>query len=277
MVYRRQRSQQGIAEEQRRQKSVRTWSIQLACPSFPSLPTVEQSVIFEMKTIIALALLGLLAGALLWERKATTRLGTENELLRAAKLEAERLATENRELPELRRAAAVVPEQSRLAELLRLRNELRQLRLEQREVEKLQAANQRAAEEIKSGQFAPRRLADMEGAVPREKWTFAGFTTPEASVQSFLAAIVSGDMQQLVRCLPSHEAEQLTKAAAEQPEKFRKEFMGGLDQLGKLSAFRITQVRVEDDRAVVDLQLTTDGEPVPLQLYRDDDGWKLRP
>ncbi len=104
--------------------------------------------------------------------------------MRADKLEAERLANENRDLPNLRASQPATVERGGDVELLRLRNEVRQLRAQQSETAKLRAANQRAAEELKSGRFTPRRLADMEGAVPREKWSFAGFATPEATVQN---------------------------------------------------------------------------------------------
>jgi hypothetical protein len=236
-----------------------------------------------MKTILALGLCGFLAGVFFWERTATSTLRQQNETLRTDKLEAEKLAAENRELPQWRSTPPVTDEQGSPTDLLRLRNEVRQLRSLRQEAEKLQAANERVATEIKSGQFTPRRLVDMEGAVPREKWIFAGFATPEAAVQSFIVALAAGDFEQIIRCLPPPEMESMRKAMIEQPEQFRKElgqdFMGGLNQFSKLSAFRITGVRVEEEgeRAVVDVQFTAEGAPVPFQLSRyDHDGWKLR-
>ena len=228
-----------------------------------------------MKTIFAIALLGLLAAAFFWERNAMDGLRAQHESLRAEKLEAVQLADENRDLPGLR-AAADPAGRSDHTELLRLRNEVRRLRAQQQEAEKLRAANQRVAEEIKSGKFTPRRLADMEGAVPREKWTFAGFATPEATVQSFLAAFASGDPEQFIRCLPPRDAELMRQKMAQDPESFRKDFLGEFDKLGKVSAFRITGTRsIDDERMEVRVQVVADGESMPLPLRRVGNEWKL--
>jgi len=228
-----------------------------------------------VKALFAIALLGLLAAACFWERNAMNGLRAQNDSLRPESVEAGQLADENRDLPGLRAAASPTNRIDR-AELLRLRNEVRRLRAQQQEAEKLRAANQRAAEEIKSGKFTPRRLADMEGAVPREKWTFAGFATPEATVQSFLAAIASGDPEQVMRCLPAEETERMKQQMAKDPESFRKEFLGGLDKFGKLTAFRITGTRsIDDDRMEILVQVVADGESMPLPLRRVGTEWKL--
>jgi hypothetical protein len=228
-----------------------------------------------MKTLFAIALLGLLAAAFVWERNAMNGLRAQNESLRAEKQEAGQLAGENRDLVGLR-AAAGPAGRSDHTELLRLRNEVRRLRALQQEAEKLRAANHRVAEEIKSGKFTPRRLADVEGAVPREKWAFAGFATPEATVQSFLAAIVSGDPEQFLRCLSTRDAEQMRQKMAQDPESFRKDFLGELDKIGKVSAFRITGTRsTDDDRMEILVQVVADGESMPLPLHRVGNEWKL--
>ena len=228
-----------------------------------------------MKTLFAIAVIGLLAAIFLWERNAMVGLRVQNESLRAESVEATQLADENRELEGLRAAGGPAKRSDR-AELLRLRNEVRRLRAQQQEVEKLRAANQRVAEELKSGKFTPRRLADMEGAVPREKWTFAGFATPEATVQSFFAAITSGDPEQIMRCMPSDEAEQMRQQFARNPEAFRKNYMGEFNKFGNISAFRITGTRsIDDDQMEVLVQAVADGESMPLPLQRVGSEWKL--
>jgi len=228
-----------------------------------------------MKVLFAIALIGLLAVAWLWERNAIAGLRAQNESLRAENAEAAQLTEENRELERLRTDASPTKRLDR-AELLRLRNEVRRLRAQQQDVEKLRAANQRVAEEIKSGKITPRRLADMEGAVPREKWTFAGFTTPEATVQTFFAAIASGDPEQVMRCMPARDAERMRQQMAQDPESFRKNFMGEFNKLGKISAFRITGTRtIDDDRMEVLVQAVADGESMPLPLHRVGSEWRL--
>src|SRR6266516_557203 len=177
-----------------------------------------------MKAILAILVLAILGAAFACERKAIITLHRQNESMRADELEAERLVEENRDLPNFRAGQPATLERGGNAELLRLRNEVRQLRAQQPEIEKLRAANQRAAEELKSGKFTPRRLADMDGAVPREKWSFAGFATPEATVQNFFAAIATADPEQIMRCMTQEEAEGLRKQMAKDQEGMRQEF-----------------------------------------------------
>src|SRR5215475_3269632 len=121
-----------------------------------------------MKLLLGIALLAAVATVALWERGSIGRLRVANESLRAEKLEADRLANENQELSRLRStvAAATTNESGRpSAELLRLRAEVSRLRAQAQEAATLRAENERIAAEIKSGKFAPKRLADMEGFI----------------------------------------------------------------------------------------------------------------
>ena len=228
-----------------------------------------------MKILLALILVGLLAAGWFWERSASDKLRMENEALRPEALEAGQLADENRDLPALRAAAAPAQRGDR-TELLRLRNEVRRLRAQQQEVEKLRAANQRVAEEIKSGKFAPRRLADMEGAVPREKWTFAGFATPEATAQSFFAGLASGEIEQFVNCLTPGLAAKMRAEMVNDPARKQEEFKKGIAQMANLSAFRIVHQKPRSpDRVLLEIQMTVDGERMPMPLQRVGNEWKI--
>lgn len=230
-----------------------------------------------MKTLLVVAMLGLLAGGFLWERNAMDGLRAQNEALRNESQEAGQLAVENRELEALRSAAGPGKRIDRV-ELLRLRNEVRRLRAVQQEAEKLRAANQRVADEIKSGKFIPRRLADMEGAVPREKWTMAGFSTPEAAVQSFFAAAASGDPQAILNCASPNHMHLLNWQMTNNPVKFRKEFLDEWTRVGQLSGFRIMSTRKlydSDEHLEVLVQVVADGEPLPLDLQRVGNEWKI--
>jgi hypothetical protein len=228
-----------------------------------------------MKTLFAIALLGLLAAAFFWERNAMDGLRAQNESLRAEKLEAGQLADENRELPGLR-AAAGPTQRSDHTELLRLRNEVRRLRAQQQEAEKLRAANQRVAEEIKSGKFTPRRLADMEGAVPREKWAFAGFATPEATAQSFFAGLASGEPEQFLNCLTPNLAAKMRAEMVQDPQRKQEEFKKAFAQMANLSAFRIVQQKPRSpDTVLLEIQVTVDGERMPMPLQRVGNEWKI--
>ena len=229
-----------------------------------------------MKTLFAITLLGLLAAAFVWERSAMETLRAQNEPLRADKLETERLVDENRELPTLRAAAVPPAGQTDHTELLRLRNEVRQLRGQQQEAGKLRAANQRAAEELKAGKFTPRRLADMEGFIPREHWADAGFATPEAAVQSFFAAMISTDPEQVIRCAAPEVAEEMRKDVARDLENFWRNLQDELGKVSKVAGLRITgRSKTDENRIVISVQLSADGESHGFPVRRYGNEWKL--
>jgi hypothetical protein len=229
-----------------------------------------------MKAIVAILVLVILGAVFSWERNALATWGAQNESLRADKLEAERLAVENRDLPDLRARQIPSPDRGGNAELLRLRNEVTKLRAQQAEINKQRAANQRVSEELNSGKFTPRRMADMEGAVPREQWTFAGFATPEAAVQNFFAAMASADPEQIIRCMGPQAAENIRKRMAADPEGMRKDLEKQFGTLGKVSGFRITAIENKgEDQINVLLQVVADGQSIPLPLRRVGNEWKF--
>jgi hypothetical protein len=229
-----------------------------------------------MKAIYTIMTLGMVVAACLWERKAISTVTVENAALRAEQLEAEQLANENRALPGLDSTQAAALDASARSELLSLRNEVGRLRAQRAELEKLRAANQQLTEELKSGHFTPRRLADMDGSVPRDKWTFAGFATPEAAIQSLFAGLVTGDPEQLIPCMAPQAAVDLRKQLANDPEKVRKEFAEEFGKLGQASGFRITGSRnLGDNKLELKVQVAADGESMPLPLIRIGDEWKI--
>jgi hypothetical protein len=231
-----------------------------------------------VKLIFSLLLLSALIVALVWEHGAIGTARTQNESLRAEQAEAERLEAENQDLPKMRAAASAPAPASHNAELLRLRNEVRQLRSQLPELEKLRAANGSLAEEIKAGKFAPRRMADVEGAVPREKWEFAGFATPETAIQSFFTALASGDPEQFLRCAAPQMEKGMRNELARDPEQFRQEFTKQFSKMANLSGYRIVSRRPKaenPDQLEVGVQVVADGAAIPLQLFRVGNEWKI--
>jgi hypothetical protein len=229
-----------------------------------------------MKAIYALVALIILVAACLWERKAICTVTVENAALRAVQLEAEQLADQNRALPSPEPTQAPAFDASAKSELLSLRNEVGPLRAQHADLEKLRAANQHLAEELKSGHFTPRRLADMDGTVTREKWTFAGFATPEAALQSFFAGLATGDPEQLILCMGPQAALDFRKQLANDPEKVRKDFAEEFGKLGQTSGFRITGSRnLGDNKIELNVQVAADGKSMPLPLIRIGEEWKI--
>jgi hypothetical protein len=235
-----------------------------------------------MKTLAAILGLVVLGTVFVWERGATRTLQSDNESLRVVREEADRLAAENRDGQKLRAAArsAGRPGPPELVELLDLRNRIRSLRAQQREVEELRAANRRLADEIKSGQFAPRPVAEMPDAVPRERWVFAGFATPEATVQSLFAGIVAGEMEQFINCLTPERAAEMRADLAQDPRGEQESFKAGLSEFTRTSAYRIAAQRVRAaDEVWLTVQVNTEDEPTPMSvpLRRVNGEWKIDP
>jgi hypothetical protein len=233
-----------------------------------------------MRAVLGIVLLATVVTIAVWERGSVGRLRAANESLRAEKLEADRLANENRELPKLRSASAATFPGGGGApstELLRLRDEMRRLRAQPQEAARLRAENERLAAEIKSGKVGPKRLADMEGFIPRERWLSAGFATPEAAAQSFFGAMLSGDVDRFLRSAMPEDAERLRQLFNEDPERFRNELQEtGSQLLGKASGFRIAeQTDASDTRITLNIQFAADGETLPLLLRRVGNEWKV--
>src|SRR5438093_4373694 len=122
--------------------------------------------------------------AVAWQRNAVVGLRHENEAVAAQRQEAAQLAQENQDLAKLRSLPAVHGPGDPGLELLKLRNQVRQLRAQERELERLHLENQRLVAELKSGNFAPHKLSEMEGYVAKEQWANAGFGMPEATAQT---------------------------------------------------------------------------------------------
>src|SRR5207249_6758126 len=79
-----------------------------------------------------------------------------------------------------------------VSEVHKLRNEVTQLRAGAKEVERLRAENQKLRGADRQLQDAPKAAGttpaagSQEGFYAKENWTFSGYATPEAALQSFV-------------------------------------------------------------------------------------------
>jgi hypothetical protein len=228
-----------------------------------------------MKCLLAVAVVATFAVVLAWERKAVGNLSLQNEALGTEKLEAERLAIENRNLPKVQAASAEAIEPGTATELLRLRNEVGLLRRQQPEITRLRAENQRIATELASGKFTPRRLADMDGFMPRADWASVGFATPEAAAQSVFAGITSGDVEQFIRCFDPQTGHALRQRRGDEPEGMQRELAETATQFSKVTGLRIVERRQEaDDQVTLKVQFSAEGQAITLRLRRAGNEWK---
>ena len=156
------------------------------------LPFFKIIAMSKLKLTIvgALALAGV-ATPLVVNYQHRARLQQENESLRENLARLSQLARENERLSNAlqlaQSAQSVARDQQR--ELLRLRSEVGGLREEKRQWDSLkaqQAANLKAADTARPNQ--PERI-------PRAAWAFAGYSSPEAALESIAWAMSQGDVK----------------------------------------------------------------------------------
>lgn len=225
-------------------------------------------------TLFAAVLFASVVAVFVWEQNSLTKLGQRNESLRVEKVEAERLAAENRDLPTLRAATPV--SRNAIAELLRLRNEVHQVRAQKQEADKLRSENERLAAELKSGKITPRKLSDLEGFVGKESWANAGLATPEGALRSFFWAMSTTNFDQLLQCVTPATLSDLQLESQRDPERFRKDFFGEYNPFRKVGGFHIAErTIVSEDKVLLGIQVVADGEVEWMSLRRVGNEWKM--
>src|SRR6185503_2215744 len=121
-----------------------------------------------MTKIIAVCLLAAAIGAAWVQRNSIAALREKNiELRRQA--DAENAARENRGAPPRVDDQEIQSLTEATRELPKLRNEVRQLRQQKPEIDRLLSENGQLAAQISSGANRP-KLAQMEGYVAKEQW-----------------------------------------------------------------------------------------------------------
>jgi hypothetical protein len=111
-------------------------------------------------------------------------------------------------------APPLSPEQH--TELLRLRNEVGQLRTLAGQKAVLEATNARLHEMAVKSESALAAARALPNYWPREELAFAGYGVPESTVRSFLAAIKNGDLNGFMDCFdPAQQTELAAQLAAE--------------------------------------------------------------
>src|SRR6266436_5815096 len=143
----------------------------------------------------------LLAGMALWwvsQYQSQLKLREENQALRE---QVEQLPVQNERVSNATAQAGSSQSLTReqLGELLRLRGEAGRLRKENQELAKLREENQqlRAAMTASQGLHAS-KLTPEADYWPKDSWVFAGYATPESTLQSLLWSASKGEMKSLL-------------------------------------------------------------------------------
>jgi cell division protein FtsB len=224
--------------------------------------------------LIPWLLLGLCLVLILWQRNAIGAARRAQADLVAAKERAAQLAAENAELSRPRLAAGTNSFDD-TTELLRLRNEVRQLRAVPQEVARLRAANDQLAAEIKSGSAAG-ELTEMEGYQPKESWNDSGLGSPEATVQTFFRAVRDQDVARLLQCLSEPGTLALDLRLDAKTGQLRPSSVGALQTLGLVQGYRIeARNSAAPEQVALSLRAKTGGTVIVLVLRKFGEDWKI--
>jgi hypothetical protein len=242
--------------------------------------------------IIALLLLASVLVAVIWQRSALASLRRQSRVLQSAQEEAGRLVLENRELSQLRAKTNTTGDSGGVSlELLRLRNEVGQLWAQRSEWEALKAANERLAEDIRSGNVQD--FSKMEGFVAKEAWNDAGFGSPEAVLQTFFWAMREANIPRIAQCFPAKEGQFLAMLDKPEHTQERERTLADFQQMTQCIGYRVVEKSVEHGyltrdgvpvsneakipvRAVIVVQAAAGGAVIPFSLKLYPEGWKIK-
>lgn len=170
-----------------------------------------------------------------------------------------------------------LPEETR--ELALLRNEIVQLRSQEKEFESARRENAELILAKKTAAMVPRHQAPP-GFVGKEKLSNVGYATPADAVQTFFWAMREGDFDALVASFSpgSRERQRFEQMSAEQREKLRAklkssgrdEFVNQLTDVGVRSEEMLSQ-----DSIAVHVGSSLATNTVRMRLQRTPEGWKL--
>jgi hypothetical protein len=170
---------------------------------------------------------------------------------------------------------------AQLRDLLRLRSEVGLLRQQTNVLAKLQEEIYR----LRTGSTnrnpqTTRPLADAasQNVFPKESWTFAGYATPEAALESAVWAMSQGDTKTFLASFSPDEQKRFVEK--EWADKSESEVRAdGKEQFSKVRGFQILDRKNVDD-AQIDMAVYISGmtkEVATFRVQRIGGEWKLGP
>ncbi len=228
-------------------------------------------------TIAAIAVAASIGTPLFMQHAEIKSLRDENQALVAQASQFAALQSENERLSNrVAQTAAVdntISDEQR-AELNRLRAEVARLRATANEAQQLRQELSR----LRSPQRPVANAAQPDN-FPRESWAFAGYATPESTMQSLAWAALQGDVNTFLNSMsPDRQSEQRREW-----EKNGKDDTQVRDRLtrefGGTKAIRIDgRQPISDDEVVLSMFIEREngrGEKTRVKLQRIDNQWKI--
>jgi hypothetical protein len=193
-------------------------------------------------------------------------------------------AAENERLSHLVARAGTTQSLSaeQLRDLMRLRNEVGQLRNLEGQKAQLEATNTRLRDLAAKSQEALAHARSLPNYWPKEQLAFSGLSDPPSAVRSMLAAMKSGDLNALMDCfdpsiVTNFEAE--LKREGADPAVREAEIKTTLtDFVAHAEGFHIVdQTVTAPDEVTINLSLDGDGEGkiLKMRMRRTGNEWKF--
>jgi RNA polymerase sigma factor (sigma-70 family) len=181
-----------------------------------ALGLLELMAMTKFKIAAGAVIVAGMGTTLVLEHQAQARLSTDNAALEQQVAQAARLGTENQRLTDILSPAG--GNGSQLEDLERLRQTALQLRQQARGLAEARAENRELRSARASAATRPLSLAERWPkpllVLPKESWTFAGYATPEAALQSLLWAGAGGDAEAILNAsIPEAREEAATQDA----------------------------------------------------------------
>ncbi len=233
-----------------------------------------------MKALIAVLVLALAAGIAVQSMRVS-KLKAQNEALRqqVATLQAQADHLSSQATP----PTAPAPTDEDRGELLRLRNQAAQLKQVTNELQRLRTQVQQlqASQQVRAAPAVPAPTADsnvaataaVTGPGPRESWAFAGYATPEATLQSAIFAMSQGDYQTFLASMSPEEAARMQKSfEGKTPEQIAEE---GKRETSKASSFQIlAKQELAPDRVMLNVFVAGEDRAQRIIMQKIGEEWK---
>jgi hypothetical protein len=133
----------------------------------------------------------------------------------------EKVSAENDRLKDLfaRTTHAQGVSTNEVSELLRLRGRVSALQTERGDIEKLQQENRRLKLQAAAQHSSPKTNAQspFSAPVPKDSWTFAGYSTPENALRTLVWAWTSRDTDNVLAALTAQGRKQFEEKAEGTP------------------------------------------------------------
>jgi hypothetical protein len=232
------------------------------------------------RTIYSVLIVGFATVAAIQWRKAAL-FQSDNEQLRAKMVELEAASDQISKGFDLARAN-IDKQRTQLSDLQRLRGEVTQLRAASKAVETLTSENQRLAAEnaqLRKSVQAQDATAPQQGLAgrnqfPRDSWTFAGYSSPEAALVSALWAMKQGDPKTYLDSLAPDEQQRTAQSWQNKNE-------GEIAQKHQNDVSSIANLRVLDrqsvsaNEVVMNVYLEGPGRVEKIRMNQIGQDWKF--